>query len=65
MRWLICISLIVGAKHTQETWNKLREAYTAAMRRRRTKSGAAAEHHEPWRLERQMKWLDEYSHQRK
>ena len=47
-------------------WGKLREAYSSAMRRRKakTKSGAAAERYDPWRLEKELKWIDEYTYHR-
>lgn len=38
----------------------------AAMRRRKEsqRSGAGAGIQEPWRLERQMKWIDDFAHLR-
>lgn len=55
----------VDADETQKIWSKLREAYGQAMRRRKSKSGDGAVSGDPWRLERQMKWLDDFSHLRK
>ena len=56
---------VLDVNTVQENWGKLREAYNAAMRRRRTKSGAGSNNQPAWRLEHQMKWLDDYSHIRK